>query len=172
MEPANPDHEALLLQEIRAAFRRQKAQVERALAQLPPERWSTRLDEGDGNSISVLLRHVAGNLRSRWSDVFTTDGEKPDRHRDREFEDADATPEGLLAAWEAGWAVALGTIDALRPEDLGRVVTIRGEPHTIAGALVRGLNHTGQHAGQIVMLAKHLCGPAWVTLSLPRRRPA
>jgi len=170
MDPATPERDALLLHEIQGAFRRQKAQVERALAQLPPERWSTRLDDGDGNSVSVLLRHVAGNLRSRWSDVFTTDGEKPDRDRDAEFEDADATPERVMAAWEAGWAVALATIDALRPEDLGRLITIRGEPHTVARALVRALDHTGHHAGQIVMLAKHLCGPAWATLSLPRRR--
>ena len=170
MATATIEHDALLLQEIQSAFRRQKAQVERALALMPPERWSTRLGDGDGNSISVLLRHLAGNLRSRWSEVFTSDGEKPDRDRDREFEDADATPEGLLAAWEAGWAVALATLDALRPEDLARVITIRGEPHTVARALVRSLDHTGHHAGQIVMLAKHLCGPAWVTLSLPRRR--
>jgi uncharacterized damage-inducible protein DinB len=170
MAPVTNDPGALLLQEIQGAFRRQKAQVERALAQLPPERWSTRLDDGDGNSISVLLRHVAGNLRSRWSEIFTTDGEKPDRDRDGEFEDADATPEGLMAAWEAGWAVALGTIDALRPDDLERVITIRGEPHSVARALVRSLDHTGHHTGQIVMLAKHLCGPAWATLSLPRRR--
>ena len=170
MTPTADRPDALLLQEIPSAFRRQKAQVERALAQLPPERWSARLDDGDGNSISVLLRHVAGNLRSRWSDVFTTDGEKPNRDRDAEFEDADATPEGLMAAWETGWAVALATIDALRPDDLGRVITIRGEPHTVARALVRSLDHTGHHTGQIVMLAKHLCGPAWSTLSLPRRR--
>jgi len=170
MATATTEHDASLLQEVQAAFRRQKVQAERALAQLPPERWSTRLDDGDGNSVSVLLRHVAGNLRSRWSEIFTTDGEKADRDRDGEFEDADATPEALMAAWEDGWAVALATIDALRPDDLARVITIRGEPHSVARALVRSLDHTGHHAGQIVMLAKHLCGPAWATLSLPRRR--
>ena len=170
MDPETPARDALLLHEIQDAFRRQKGQVERALAQLPPERWAARLDDADGNSISVLLRHVAGNLRSRWSDLFTSDGEKPDRDRDGEFEDADAAPERLMAAWEAGWAVALATIDALRPDDLERVITIRGEPHTVARALVRSLDHTGHHTGQIVMLAKHLCGPAWATLSLPRRR--
>ena len=166
--PDRPD--ALLLQEIQGAFRRQKAQVERALAQLPPERWSTRLDDGDGNSISVLLRHVAGNLRSRWSEIFTSDGEKPDRDRDGEFEDAAADPSALLAEWEAAWAVASGTIDALQARDLERTVTIRGEPLTVAAALVRSLDHTAHHAGQVVMLAKYLRGPAWVTMSMPRRR--
>lgn len=166
--PASPD--TLLLDEIRSAFRRQKAQAERAVAQLPPERWSARLDDGDGNSVSVLLRHLAGNLRSRWRDPFTSDGEKPDRNRDAEFEDADASPEALMAVWDSGWSVALATLDALRPEDLGRELTIRGEPLSLARALVRSLDHTGHHVGQIVLLAKHLCGPAWATLSLPRRR--
>ena len=168
--PHEPD--APLLQAIQDAFRRQKAQVERSLEQLPPELWSTRLDDGDGNSISVLLRHVAGNLRSRWSEVFTSDGEKPDRDRDGEFEDAEADPSALMAAWEAAWTVALGTIDALQARDLERTITIRGQPLTVAVALVRSLDHTAHHVGQVVMLAKHLRGPAWETMSMPRRRRA
>jgi len=169
MSPSTSTPDALLLREIQAGFRRQKTQVERALAQLPAERWSRRLDEPDGNSLSVLVRHLTGNLRSRWREPFDSDGERPDRDRDGEFEDAAAGPDALLAAWEAAWAVALGTIDALRPEDLDRVITIRGQPLSVAAALVRSLDHTGHHAGQIVMLAKHLCGPAWATLSIPRR---
>jgi uncharacterized damage-inducible protein DinB len=165
--PNTPD--ALLLSEIQDAFRRQKAQLERAVAQLPDDAWALRRGEG-GNSVSVLVRHLTGNLASRWLDPFTTDGEKPDRDRDAEFEDADAAPAALLAAWSRAWAIALGTIEALRPEDLGRTVTIRGQPSTVAAALVRSLDHTGHHVGQVVMLAKELAGPDWATLSLPRRR--
>lgn len=164
--------ETLLLREIQSAFRRQKDQVERALAQLPGERWATRLGDpgGDGNSVSVLLRHLAGNLRSRWMAPFEGDGERPDRDRDAEFEDRDAEPDAVRRAWDDAWAVALRTIDALGPADLERTITIRGEPLTVARALVRSLDHTGHHVGQIVMLAKHLCGPDWATLSIARRR--
>lgn len=167
-----PRGDALLLREIQAAFRRQKAQAERALAQLPGDRWTVRLGDpaGDGNSVSVLVRHLAGNLRSRWTAPFDGDGERPDRDRDGEFEDRDATPEALRAAWEEAWAAALRTIDALGPDDLGRSITIRGEPLSVAAALARSLDHTGHHVGQLVMLAKYLCGPDWTTLSLPRRR--
>lgn len=167
-----PHADALLLGELLAAFRRQKAQAERALAQLPDDRWAIRLGDpdGDGNSVSVLLRHLAGNLRSRWTAPFDADGERPDRDRDGEFEDRDLGPEALRVAWEDAWAAALRTIGALEPADLGRTITIRGEPLSVAAALVRSLDHTGHHVGQLVMLAKHLCGPDWATLSLPRRR--
>jgi uncharacterized damage-inducible protein DinB len=165
--PNTPD--TLLLTEIQDAFRRQKAQLERAVAQIPDEAWPVRLGE-EGNSVSILVRHVAGNLASRWREPFTTDGEKPDRDRDAEFEDADAAPAALMAAWSDAWTIALGTIEALRPDDLGRTVTIRGRPSTMAAALVRSLDHTGHHVGQVVMLAKELAGADWATLSLPRRR--
>jgi hypothetical protein len=160
-----------LLDEIRAALRRQKSQFEEALAQVPSDRWSERLDDRDGNSLSILLRHLAGNLRSRWSDPLTTDGEKPDRDRDGEFEDAPLDPDALLAAWEGAWTIALASIDALTPDDLTRTITIRDRPLTVASALVRSLDHTGHHVGQAVMIAKHLLGPAWRTPSLPRKRP-
>jgi uncharacterized damage-inducible protein DinB len=162
------DREELLLREVQAAFARQKAQLERAVAQLPPEAWSVRLGD-DGNSVSVLVRHLSGNLASRWRDPFDSDGEKPDRDRDGEFEDAAADPAALMAAWQAAWAIALGTIESLQARDLGRTLTIRGQPLTVAAALVRSLDHTAHHVGQVVMLAKHLSGPAWVTMSLPRR---
>ena len=165
---STPD--ASLLDEIRAAFRRQKAQFEQALAQVPAERWGERLDGHDGNSLSILLRHLAGNLRSRWTEPFTTDGEKPDRRRDDEFEDAPADPAALSASWEGAWGVALATIDALTPADLARTITIRGQPLSVASALVRSLDHTGHHVGQAVMIAKHLLGADWRTPSLPRRR--
>jgi uncharacterized damage-inducible protein DinB len=165
------DPEALLLGELQAGFARQKAQLERAVAQLPPDAWQVRLGD-DGNSVSVLVRHLSGNLASRWRDPFTSDGEKPDRDRDGEFEDATLAPEAVLDAWQAAWAVAWGTIEALRTTDLGRTITIRGQPLTVAAALVRSLDHTAHHVGQVVMLAKYLRGPAWETMSLPRRRPA
>jgi len=167
--PNTPD--ALLLSEVQAAFHRQKAQLERAVAQLPDASWAVR-PAADGNSVSVLVRHLTGNLASRWRDPFDSDGEKPDRDRDAEFDDLDADPTALMAAWNRAWAVALGTIDGLQPSDLGRTITIRGQPLSVAAALVRSLDHTGHHVGQVVMLAKELRGPDWATLSLPRRRPA
>jgi uncharacterized damage-inducible protein DinB len=166
----HPDErDAILLHEIQATFARQKDQVERAVAQLPDGAWPIRLGE-DGNSVSVLVRHLSGNLASRWRDPFTSDGEKPDRDRDGEFDDRELEPEAIMDAWRSAWAVALDTIGGLRPEDLARTITIRGQPLSVASALVRSLDHTGHHVGQIVMLAKHLCGPDWATLSLPRRR--
>jgi uncharacterized damage-inducible protein DinB len=168
---SEPPHDpaATLLREIQAAFARQKEQVERAVAQLPDGAWPVRLGD-DGNSVSVLVRHLSGNLASRWRDPFGSDGEKPDRDRDGEFDDRELEPAAILDAWQAAWAVALDTIGALRPDDLDRTITIRGQPLSVAAALVRSLDHTGHHVGQIVMLAKHLRGPDWATLSLPRRR--
>jgi uncharacterized damage-inducible protein DinB len=162
------DRDELLLREVRAGFARQKAQLERAVAQLPSDAWPVRLGD-DGNSVSVLVRHLSGNLSSRWRDPFDSDGEKPDRDRDGEFEDAEAGPDALMDAWEAAWAVASATIEALEARDLGRTITIRGQPLTVAAALVRSLDHTAHHVGQVVMLAKYLRGPAWVTMSMPRR---
>jgi uncharacterized damage-inducible protein DinB len=165
------DRDELLLREVQAGFARQKAQLERAVAQLPPDAWEVRLGD-DGNSVSVLVRHLSGNLASRWRDPFTSDGEKPDRDRDGEFEDAALAPEDVLDAWQAAWAVALGTIEALQAADLGRTITIRGQPLTVAAALVRSLDHTAHHVGQVVLLAKYLRGSAWETMSIPRRRRA
>jgi hypothetical protein len=161
--------DARLLHEIQQQFRRQKGQAERAWWQVPEGRWRERLDDHDGNSLSVLVRHVAGNLRSRWSEVFESDGEKPDRHRDAEFEDAALSPAALRDVWEAGWGVALASIEGLHHSDLARTVTIRGQPLPLAEALIRSLDHTAHHVGQMVLLSKHLCGKGWQTLSIPRR---
>jgi uncharacterized damage-inducible protein DinB len=168
MSDERDDPHATLLREIQAAFARQKDQVERAVAQLPDAAWPVRLGD-DGNSVSVLVRHLSGNLASRWRDPFTSDGEKPDRDRDGEFDDRELEPAAIMDAWQEAWGIALGTIGALRPEDLARTITIRDQPLSVAAALVRSLDHTGHHVGQIVMLAKHLCGPDWATMSLPRR---
>ena len=159
----------LLLDEIRAGYRGQKAHAEDALAQLEPDDWTWRPDP-ESNSIAILVRHLAGNMRSRWRDVPLTDGEKPDRDRDGEFEPPVDDPEALRAEWEDGWRTTFDAIDRLRPEDLGRVATIRGQPHTVARALLGQLTHYAEHVGQIVLLAKHRRGAAWRTLSIPKTR--
>jgi hypothetical protein len=160
----------LLLAEVVEGFRAQKRAGDAALAQLEDDDWQRRLDE-ESNSVAVLVRHLDGNMRSRWSEFLTSDGEKPTRQRDAEFEDATAAPDELLAIWERGWSAVFAAIEPLTPDDLARVVPIRGEPHSVARALLRQLTHYAQHVGQIVLLAKHLRGPAWRTLSIPRRRP-
>lgn len=159
----------LMLRQAVAAFRREKISAERAFAQLRAEDWHRSLDE-ESNSVAVIVQHLAGNLRSRWRDVLTSDGEKPDRDRDAEFVDAGAEPAALLAAWDEGWRTALASLDALTAADLVTTVTIRAEPLTVAQALMRSLAHTASHVGQIIMLAKHWRGPEWETLSIPRAR--
>lgn len=125
----------------------------------------------ESNSIALVVKHLAGNMRSRWRDFLTSDGEKPDRDRDREFElEPTDTRASLLERWEEGWSYALDTIRALEPEDLLKTVTIRREPHTVLEALDRQLTHYAYHVGQIVYLAKHLAGSSWKSLSIPRGR--
>ena len=150
-----------------AEFRSYKRAAEKAIAQLPDDALARRIDEGS-NSVAVLMRHVGGNLRSRFTDFLTTDGEKPDRHRDREFEDGSPSREALLADWERGWSCLLDTLAALSPDDLSRQVVIRDEPLGVVKALQRSLAHVALHVGQIVFLAKHLAGGDWTTLSIPR----
>lgn len=174
MDAAPPDPAAdpatLVLAELAAGFAAQRATAERALAQLPDHAWHAATGVDD-NSVAVLVRHLAGNLRSRWSgDVFATDGEKPTRDRDGEFAPTALPKEALRGDWDAAWAVLEAALVRFRPADLGRTVTIRGEPHTLAQALVRSLAHAANHVGQIVLLAKHHAGSGWVTLSIPKKR--
>ena len=158
----------LCLQEMSREFRRLKKLAEKALAQARDEHFDARLDE-EANSLAVIVKHMAGNLRSRWTDFLTSDGEKPDRRRDSEFVvEAGDTRENLMERWEAGWRTLFETLDNLQPADLEGTVLIRGEPHTALRAIIRQLTHYGGHVGQIVLLAKHLAGPAWQTLSIPR----
>lgn len=164
-----PDPAALLLAETVAGFAHQRAMAERALAQLSDDAWH-RAPGREDNSIAVLVRHLAGNLRSRWRDVFTTDGEKPDRDRDGEFEATERSPAELRAEWAAAWAITTDALDSIVATDLTRTVVIRGDRTTVAQALVRSLTHLSQHVGQIVLLAKHHAGDDWSTLSIPRRR--
>ena len=149
-------------------FRRYKGLAESAVAQIPEPALFEVLDE-ESNSIAMLLKHLAGNLLSRWTNFLTSDGDKPDRDRDAEFlTDPSDTKEKLLERWEAGWGCAFAALEALRPEDLERTVTIRGEPYTVLEAIHRNLTHTAYHVGQIVLLAKHSARSQWQTLSIPR----
>jgi hypothetical protein len=144
--------------------------AEAAMAQIDDEAFWRRLDP-ESNAVGQLVQHVAGNQLSRWRDFLTTDGEKPDRDRDAEFElAAGSTREAAMARWRAGWELTLATIGALAPDDLLHRVTVRGEPHTVLEAIDRQLAHYAQHCGQIVLLAKHFAGDRWRSLSIPRGR--
>jgi hypothetical protein len=145
-----------------------KRATERALSQVNDDQFFAALDP-EANSIAVLVKHLAGNMRSRWSDFLTTDGEKSFRRRDSEFviEPGD-TRASLLARWEEGWKILLDTLESLGPADLERTVTIRAEPYSVVGAVQRSVVHYSDHMGQIILLAKHFAGDNWQTLSVPR----
>ena len=158
------------LTDVRVQFEKMKRLAEGALAQAGDEQLNVAID-GESNSLAVITKHMAGNLRSRFTDFLTTDGEKPDRNRDGEFEvEGSVARAAMMDDWEAGWRVLFDALEALTPADLGREVTIRGERHTIVQALNRQLTHHAYHVGQIVFLAKHRQSAAWKTLSMPRRR--
>jgi len=156
------------LEEVRRQFRGHKRLAESAIAQLKDEELFLALDS-ESNSIAILVKHLAGNMRSRFTDFLTTDGEKPGRDRDQEFEMNSATTRAdVMRWWEEGWTHVFATVDALTPEDVLRTVTIRGEPHSVLQAINRQVAHYAQHTGQIVFLAKHLRSSDWKTLSVPR----
>ncbi|MGA9528734.1 MAG: DUF1572 family protein [Terriglobales bacterium] len=162
------DLAAHYLDELRRQLRGHKRMAESAMAQLEDKDFFTAIDR-ESNSVAVLVKHIAGNARSRFTDLLTSDGEKPDRYRDREFElQGDSTREEVMQWWEEGWTIVFAALDSLKPEDLLRTVTIRQEPHTLVQALNRALAHYAQHIGQIVFLAKHLRSAEWKTLSIPR----
>jgi len=156
------------LEEIRRQFRGHKRMAEAAMAQLEDKDFFITIDP-ESNSIAILVKHIAGNARSRFTDFLTTDGEKPDRFRDREFELTGETSRAeVMRWWEQGWSIVFATLEGLNPDDLLRTVTIRQEPHTVLQALGRALAHYAQHIGQIVFLAKHLRSSEWKMLSIPR----
>jgi hypothetical protein len=159
---------AVYLADATKRFRETKSQADRALAQVPFERWHERLDPGS-NSLVTLVLHVTGNQFSRWTNFLTTDGEKPDRHRDAEFEDAPLSREELLARWERGWACLFDALAPLGEEDLARPVVIRGETMAVVEAINRQIAHYALHVGQMLFLAKHLAGEGWQSQSMPRR---
>jgi Holliday junction resolvase len=149
-------------------MRKLKAQADRAVAQVSDEHVFAVLDP-ESNSIATLMKHMAGNMRSRWTDFLTSDGEKPDRDRDAEFElAATDTREHVLGLWEQGWAVVFAAISSLTPADLDKRVRVRGEAHSVIEAINRQTTHYAAHVGQIVLLAKHYAGSSWQTLSIPR----
>ena len=148
-------------------FRYYKKLGEGAMAQVTDEQLLAALDP-EMNSIAQIVKHMAGNMRSRWSDFLTSDGEKPDRHRDSEFEQPPATRQALMEMWEAGWKCVFTALEPLSDSDLGRTVLIRGEAHSVMQAINRQLAHYAYHAGQIVFLAKHLHHDGWKSLSVPR----
>jgi hypothetical protein len=149
------------------AFRSNKTLADRAVAQVPDERLHMPLDSNT-NSIAVIMKHVAGNLLSRWTEFLTTDGEKPWRNRDDEFVDTFSSRQEVLDYWERGWGCLFATLESLRPADLARNVTIRGESHSVPLAICRALAHCGYHGGQIVLIARILSGDNWQVLTIPR----
>ncbi len=162
----------LYLSDALASFRAYKKLAEKALDQLKDEEYFATLDE-ESNSIAVIMKHIAGNMLSRWTDFLTTDGEKPDRYRDMEFViEPQTTKADLLAYWGKGWACLLNALEPLTPEDFDRKVLIRGEEHTVVQAINRQLTHYAYHIGQIVFLAKHFRSSEWKSLSIPRNRSA
>jgi len=156
------------LKDVVRQYRNYKALGEKALAQIPDEHLHTELDS-NSNSVAVIVKHVAGNLRSRFADFLTSDGEKPDRDRDAEFEMPERVARAtILAWWESGWTTALEAIEGLRPADLDRTITIRQEPFLVIEALNRSITHTAYHMGQIAYLARHFAGDQWTSLSIPK----
>jgi len=159
---------ALYLADVVHQFRTYKSLADRALAQVRDEDLFVTLDP-ESNSLAVLIQHVAGNLISRWTDFLTTDGEKPDRDRDSEFEVTEGTTRAaLLARWEEGWSRLFQSLATLTEADLTRTVFVRAEPHSVVKAIDRQLTHQVYHAGQIVLLAKHFAAAHWQNLSVPR----
>lgn len=154
-------------------LRKQKTLAERALSQLDDQHLFEGIDP-EANSIAALIKHLHGNMRSRWSDFLTTDGEKPDRNRDSEFviDDAERSRDVVLAWWNAGWSYVFHALEPLNADDLQATVTIRGQKMTVIAAILRQVDHYAQHVGQIVLLAKHAKGDAWQSLSIPKGKSA
>jgi uncharacterized protein DUF1572 len=151
------------------AFHSLKSSAEKAFSQLEPSDYRWQPDP-ESNSILILIKHISGNLISRWTDFLTTDGEKKDRNRDSEFEDENATLEQVMARWEKGWSTLFQTLEGLSEDDLLRTVYIRDEPHSVVKAIHRQLTHYAAHVGQIVYIAKSRKGSDWQTLSMPRAK--
>ena len=152
-------------------FRYYKKLGERAMAQCPDDALFASL-HAESNSIAIIVKHMAGNMRSRWTDFLTTDGEKPDRNRDTEFETPPKTRAALMELWERGWKYVFDALEPLGDEDLVRTITIRTEPHSVMQAINRQVAHYSYHVGQIVYVAKHLAGNKWQTLTVPKKKSA
>jgi hypothetical protein len=168
MTAIDPAVGAAYLKDVIRQYRLYKGYVDQALPRVPDQALHTELD-ANSNSIAVIVKHVSGNLRSRFRDFLTADGEKPDRRRDTEFEMPDrASRDEMLHWWEEAWGILFGSIETLTPEDLGRTITIRGEGYLVIEALNRSIAHTASHVGQIVYLARHFAGDSWTSLTIPK----
>jgi hypothetical protein len=165
--PATSDLGKTVIDATLASFRSNKGWADKAIAQLPDDKLHVALDPNT-NCIAVIMKHVAGNLLSRWTDFLTTDGEKPWRNRDDEFVDTFTTREELIAYWASGWQRLFDALTALTGDDLGKTVSIRGEPHSVPLAIQRSLAHCGYHVGQIILIARILAGDHWTTITIPR----
>jgi len=160
---------ASYLQDALTVFRSYKKLAEGAMAQVTDEELAITLDS-EMNSIALVVKHMAGNMRSRWTDFLTTDGEKPDRQRDTEFVEPFTSRAELMERWEAGWDHVWRALGPLTNADMDRVVTIRGERHSVMQAINRQLAHYSYHVGQIVMLAKHFRSEQWKSLTIPKKK--
>ena len=159
------------LQDSLSILRQYKSMAEKAMAQVSDADLAQTLDP-ESNSIAIIVKHMVGNMRSRWTDFLTSDGEKPDRNRDTEFEAPPSTRAALLETWESGWKYVFDALSPLTDADLGRTVYIRTEPHSVMQAINRQLGHYACHIGQIVFLAKHFRSSEWKSLSIPRGKSA
>ena len=172
MNPVDPnDPSAAVIEGAIATFRANKGFADKAIGQVSDEQLHVPLD-ANTNSIAVIMKHVAGNLLSRWTHFLTSDGEKPWRNRDDEFVDTFATQGELTAYWNCGWQRVLDTLAGLAPADLLKTITIRGEPHSVPLAIQRSLAHTCYHVGQIILIARILAGDHWTTITIPRGQSA
>jgi hypothetical protein len=166
------DSGSAFLSDALRTFRGYKKRTEAAFAQLRPEDWFRQIDP-EANSIAIIVKHMAGNMRSRWTDFLSSDGDKPNRDRDSEFVlDSSTTPEQVRDWWEQGWQLVFAAVGPLTAEDLSRKVTIRGQEHTVLEAINRQLTHYAEHIGQIILLAKHFRGAEWKSLSIPKGQSA
>jgi hypothetical protein len=152
-----------------ALFRQYKRLADAALAQVTDEQLQTALD-AEGNCLAIIVKHMAGNMRSRWTDFLTSDGEKPNRNRDMEFEEPPSSRTEVMQMWEEGWSILFAALEPLTDADLSRTITIRGEAHSVMQAINRQVAHYAYHCGQIVFLAKHLSDSNWKCLTVPRRQ--
>lgn len=157
------------LESVRRLFRYYKSLGESAFGQLSSEELHFQASP-ESNNIAVIVKHMSGNMRSRWTDFLTSDGEKPWRNREGEFQDSLQSPESLRQAWEEGWRLVLDVVDALKPEDLQSIIYIRNEGHTVLEAINRQMAHYSYHVGQIVFLAKQIRDKDWQSLSIPKGR--
>lgn len=166
------DSDSAYVQEAVRAFRACKKHAEGAFAQLRSEDWFRQIDP-EANSVAIIVKHMAGNMRSRWTNFLISDGEKPNRDRDTEFVlDSSTTPEKVMQWWESGWKCVFAAVEPLAESDLGKKITIRGQEHTVLQAINRQLMHYAEHIGQIILLAKHYRGTEWKSLSIPKGQSA